>query len=77
MARNDPAQDRYNPPGTNITDFDSIKFGDLEINELFWMNNVLSENNHAYRKLDEKQVLNTKTRIITELSKTTNIYQKL
>ncbi len=33
---NDPANDRYNPPGNLSEDFEKFTFGELEMDELFW-----------------------------------------
>ena len=76
MPTNDPVQDRYNPSSVNVTDFQPAKFGDLEVDELFWENTGTNDN-PAFRKINENQALNTKTRLITNVSQTVNIYQKI
>jgi len=76
MPTNDPARDRYNPSSIGVTDFEPIKFGDLEVDELFW-ENAGTGNNPAFRKINENQALNTRTRLITNVSRTVNIYQKI
>ena len=77
MPTNDPVQDRYNPSSISVTDFEAIKFGDLEIDELFWKTNTINNNNPAYRKINENQALNTKTRLVSNVLLTANIYQKI
>ena len=54
MAENNPANDRYNPPSTNTSDFDKFTFGELEMDELFWQTNIQTENN-PWRKVGQNQ----------------------
>ena len=37
---NNPAEDRYNPPGNLSQDFEKFKFSDLEVNDLFWQTSL-------------------------------------
>ena len=76
MATNNPAQDRYDPPPITHTDFDTSKFSEIENDELFWLNNQGTNNNHAFRKINEAQAMNTKTRQINNFQRNTVIYQK-
>ena len=78
MAENDSVNDRYNPPSIDQMDFQSAKFDDLEINDLFWLEDNLNNSNHAYRKLNENQSLNTITRHVIEGNFNRNtLYQKI
>ena len=77
MAVNDPAQDRYNPPSVAHTDYEPVNFGDLEDNEFFWFKNENSEQNNAFRKINDNQGLNTKTRSVHNINYRTRVYQKL
>ena len=47
---NDPANDKYNPPGNLSQDFEKFKFGELELDELFWQTNIPG-NNIPWRKV--------------------------
>jgi len=59
---NNPAQDRYNPPGVRDGDgWESGTFDSLNTGELFWLNENKNEDNHAYRKISETEAFNTKT----------------
>ena len=77
MATNNPAQDRYDPPPITHTDFDTSKFSEIENDELFWLNNQGTDNNHAFRKINDNQGLNTITRQTHNISNRTKIYQKI
>jgi len=77
MSNNDPARDRYDPPKIG-TDFEQFRFSDINVHELFWFSDDTNSNiNHAYRKINETQGQNTKTREIIYISKTAHSYQKI
>jgi len=76
MPTNDPVRDRYNPSSVNVTDFQPFKFNELEVDELFW-ENTGTNNNPAFRKINESQALNTRTRLVKDVVQTANIYQKI
>ena len=76
MPTNDPVQDRYNPSSVNVTDFQPAKFGDLEVDELFWENTGTNDN-PAFRKINENQAMNLKTREVITFESRTVIYQKV
>ena len=71
-----PNQDRYDA-SSNVTSFDSMPFSDVETNELFWLNTELTNTNHAFRKLNENQALNTKTQKVHNIGTRTVTYQKI
>ena len=75
--RNNPVQDRYNPPSTNKIEFEVFKFGDLEDNELFWLNeNSNGSINVVHRKIGVNKGLQLKTQQIVEINSNTEVYQK-
>ncbi len=75
--RNNPVQDRYNPPSTNTVQFEVFKFGELENNELFWLNEDSNgEINVVHRKVSNNQGLQLKTQQIVEINLNTKVYQK-
>ena len=76
MAINDQANDRYNPPSTNTSDFDKFTFGELEMDELFWQTNIQTENN-PWRKVGQNQGLNLKTNTTHNFQLNTVVYQKI
>jgi len=75
---NNPAQDRYNPRGINVPDFDYIRFSEVSIGELVWFSDDPNPNlNHAYRKLTETTALDTKTQTVHNIAINANSYQKI
>ena len=73
---NDPAQDRYDPPSSMVTDFDELRFMDVPVYDLFWMNKSRGDN-PAHRKVDETSGMNTKTREVETYNNDTVVYQKI
>ena len=62
---NNPADDRYNPPGIGLNDFDEVRFDEIEVEDLFWLSQGAGQDNPPYRRLDEKgMVANTRTGIV-------------
>ena len=76
MAENNPANDRYNPPGTNSIDFERFTFGELEMDELFWQTNSQTESN-PWRKVNQSQALNLKSQTTHNFQSNTLVYQKV
>tara|TARA_B100000287_G_scaffold409550_1_gene437016 strand:- start:341 stop:574 length:234 start_codon:yes stop_codon:yes gene_type:complete len=77
MAKNNPAQDRYNPPSNLEEEWELIQFSELNIGELIWMNNVRSDDNAAYRKINEGQAMNTKTRETKTFGRNDKVYYRM
>ena len=76
MPTKNPANDRYNPPGSLSMDFEEFNFGDLEVNELFWQTNRPTESN-PWRKLNENQGMNLKTQTSHNFQPKTKVFQKI
>jgi len=76
MATNDPANDAYNPPGNLSQDFEKFKFGELEINELFWQTNIPG-NNIPWRKVNATQGRNLKAELNHNFNPNTVVWQKV
>ena len=81
---NNPAQDRYDPPNSVETDWEKSKFMDLSDGSLFWLSDKPEWNdsrkdhvNEAYRKLDDKQALNTTNQIILDVLSNIDVYVKI
>ena len=74
---NNPAEDRYNPPSASQTDFEKTQFSEVNERDLFWLNTTTSDNNHAFRKMNENQGLDTKTQETTDFKPRTEVYYKL
>ena len=72
---NDPANDRYNPPGNLSHDFEKFKFGELEDNELFWQTNKPG-NNIPWRKISATQGRNLKAKSDHNFNPNTIVWQK-
>ena len=73
---NNPAEDRYNPPGNLSQDFEKFKFGDLENNELFWQTNKPG-NNIPWRKISQTQGMNIKAQTNHNFNPNTAVWQKV
>ena len=77
MAENNPANDTYNPPGLNSVDFERFSFGELEVNELFWLNeNPSGDINVSHRKISETEGMHLKNRKVITFNKTLKVFQK-
>ena len=73
---NDPANDRYNPPGNLSEDFEKFRFSELEINELFWQTNIPG-NNIPWRKVNATQGRNLKAETNHNFNPNTVVWQKV
>tara|TARA_B100000073_G_scaffold344642_1_gene351899 strand:+ start:1471 stop:1701 length:231 start_codon:yes stop_codon:yes gene_type:complete len=76
MGTNDPANDRYNPPGLNSADFEKYTFGELEMNELFWQTNQPGDN-LSWRKVSATEALNLRKQTTHNFKSNTVVYQKI
>ena len=76
MAENNPAEDRYNPPGNLSQDFEKFKFGELEMDELFWQSNRPG-NNIPWRKVNATQGRNLKAETNHNFKPNTIVWQKV
>ena len=76
MPTNDPANDRYNPPGNLSQDFDKIKFSEICLDELFWQTNQPGEN-IPWRKVSETQGMNLRKRTNHNFNPNTVVWQKI
>ena len=72
---NDPANDRYDPPGNLSQDFEKYNFGELEIDELFWQTNIPG-NNIPWRKINQTQGRNLKANTDHNFKSNTVVWQK-
>ena len=77
MARNDPMQDYIwtGTPGIG-TDFEDMLFEDIEDGDLLWLDNVRSDANQVYRKIDDYSALNLKTNTRITIPPRQEMYQK-
>ena len=73
---NDPANDRYNPPGTSANDFNTEKFSDIPEHDLFWLNTNRT-NNQVYRKTTSTHAMNLKTRELVPFERMVKVFQKI
>ena len=76
MPINNPTRDRFDPPSNLSIDFEEFDFGDLEINELFWQTNRPKESN-PWRKVNQTQGMNFKTRTTHNFDSKTKVFQKI
>ena len=75
MPENNQAEDRYNPPSVGNNDFDMMKFSDVEEDDLFWLKDVGTDN-PPYRKFDNNEAGNTKTRVIESFDPNQTVYMR-
>jgi len=76
MPTNNPVNDSYNPPGNLSHDFDKFKFGELEVNDLFWQTNQPGDN-IPWRKENETQGMNLRKRTNHTFNPNTIVWQKI
>ena len=76
MAENNQANDRYNPPGNLSEDFEKFKFGELEVDDLFWQTN-LPGNNIPWRKTSLTEGTNIKANTVHSFNPNTVVWQKI
>lgn len=74
---NNQAQDRYNPPGAMHDDYETHKYTDLPDGEIFYLEDVRSLNNHAYRKVNDKEAINTKMQTQHQVLSNITVYTKI
>jgi|TARA_B100000214_G_C23955942_1_gene622842 hypothetical protein len=74
---NNQAQDRYNPQGVMADDWESHKFFDLPDGEIFFLKNEKNNDNHAYRKINDKQALNTRMQTTHDVLSNITVYTKI
>ena len=76
MATNDPANDAHSPPGNLSQDFEKFRFGELEMDELFWQTNIPG-NNIPWRKVSATQGRNLKAQSNHNFNPNTVVWQKI
>tara|TARA_Y100000361_G_scaffold147203_1_gene158478 strand:- start:138 stop:371 length:234 start_codon:yes stop_codon:yes gene_type:complete len=76
MAKNNPANDRYNPPSNLENEYEKINFSELNIGELIWLSDKKSDSNHSYRKINEGQAMNLHTRETVNFGGKTKVYYR-
>ena len=74
---NNPAQDRYDPPGIRDLDYEQTIFDELNQGELFWLNTERSDDNHAHRKISETEALNVKLQEVMKFNRHQNVFYKM
>ena len=81
---NNQAQDRYNPPGTSGSDWEEYKFEALNTGELFWLDKVPQWSdekngyvNEAYRKVGDREAVNTTNQILLDVLSNITVYVKI
>tara|TARA_B100000902_G_scaffold333170_1_gene331543 strand:+ start:521 stop:760 length:240 start_codon:yes stop_codon:yes gene_type:complete len=77
---NNQANDRYNPPGNMHSDFESFRWSEIPVGQLFWRYDDTRGNNYAFRKLNddmEENSLQTKSQQVVTIGKYDMVYQKI
>ena len=76
MARNNQAQDRYEPPGVSTSrDYETWRFEDIPVNSLFWISTIAGPQNLAYRKTSETEGLHVKTQQVREFKYDEKVFE--
>ena len=75
MSKNDPTQDRYDPPGVGNTDFEKMVFSDLDVYDLFWQTDQPGDN-IPWRKVTDTQGMNLRARTTHNFEPRTVVFQK-
>jgi hypothetical protein len=73
---NDQVNDRYNPPGIGMNDFEPMRFDEIEDEDIFWLNERVGDDNPAYRKMNDTQAYNTKTRIVEDFAYNSSVFMR-
>ena len=77
MAQNDPAQDRYNPPGAKH-EWERKIFHELQDDETFWQTNKPDAYTPIWRKSGApNQAINVKTRQVHNFDPNTPIFVRI
>tara|TARA_Y100000310_G_scaffold334833_1_gene415485 strand:- start:97 stop:330 length:234 start_codon:yes stop_codon:yes gene_type:complete len=77
MVGNNLPNDMYNPPSVSQTDFEEIRFNEIDSDDLFWLNqNPNGDVNHVHRKISDGEAMNLKTGV-TSTFKNIYVYQKI
>ena len=78
MAKNDPAQDRYNPPGSTEHEWERKIFNELQEDETFYQTNKPDAYTPVWRKTPEPhQAMNVKTRQIHNFDMNTAVFVRI
>ena len=77
MAKNDPTQDFFNPPSNMSQDFEETYFSELNNDELFYQTNKPKETPDIWRKVNEVNAMNVKTRQVHNFNGKTKVFQKI
>ena len=70
---NNPAQDRYQAKGISEPDFDTIRFNDMPIGEIFY----LEENGDPYRKTGDNSAENTRVQTTHEVLSNVDVFVRI
>ena len=77
MVGNDLPSDMYNPPSVSRTDFEEIRFNEVDSDDLFWLDqNPNGDVNHVHRKISDREAMDLKTGV-TSTFKNIFVYQKI
>ena len=77
MAINNPMGDHFNPPSNMSQDFEETYFSELNNDELFYQTNKPKETPDIWRKVNEVNAMNVKTRQVHNFNDKTKVYQKI
>ena len=77
MAEINQVNDRYNPPGVSqgSNDFEQTIFSDVEDGDLFWLKNTKTDN-PPYRKVNQSEAGNTRTRVLESFQSNLRVFQR-
>ena len=75
---NDPAKDgSFVTPGIGQNDWDSWKFSEIPVDDLFWFQDNNSDANVPHRKTNEQQGMNLRTRIQVSIEPNQVVFMRI
>ena len=75
MAKTDQVKDTYNPPSVSSATWEDMLFSEIEIDDIFWLKEG-GNDNPPYRKFDNNEGGNIKTRMIESFDPNQTVYQR-
>lgn len=78
MAENNPAKDGIwtDTPQASMTEFDTVRFDEIEDGDLFWLEQTRHDSNHAHRKVNDQEGQDLRTREYHKFGYRQTVYQK-
>ena len=70
-------EEMYNPPQVGgEQDWEQERYDALNNGEIFWLSTDRLDTNHALRKLDDGQAMDTKTQRVVDMNRNQQVFYK-